>query len=124
MVAEPTMDDIMHPGWDADRDPGFPNAPHYWTPATATGVASELGLELQQDHWDTLRALQEYYARHEDGQIQPRDLHDALEERFHGKGGIRYLYQLFPGGPVAQGCRLAGLEPPAGAVDRGFGSVV
>ena len=30
---------------------------------------------------------------------------------------------LFPGGPVAQGCRLAGLKAPAGAVDRGFGSV-
>jgi hypothetical protein len=30
---------------------------------------------------------------------------------------------LFSGGPVAQGCRLAGLNAPAGAVDRGFGSV-
>lgn len=123
-MAEPTMDDVMHPGWDADRDPSFPHAPHYWTPGKASSAAAEMGIELEQDHWDTLRALQEYYARHEGGQIQARQLHDALEERFHVKGGLRYLYQLFPGGPVAQGCRLAGLEAPAGAVDPGFGSVV
>jgi tRNA 2-thiouridine synthesizing protein E len=30
---------------------------------------------------------------------------------------------LFPGGPLAQGCRLAGLEPPAGAFDPSYGSV-
>jgi tRNA 2-thiouridine synthesizing protein E len=34
------------------------------------------------------------------------------------------LFKLFPKGPIAQGCRLAGLEPPAGSVDLGFGSVV
>lgn len=52
-----------------------------------------------------------------------RELHDALDEKFHWKGGIGYLYRLFPGGPIAQGCRIAGLRAPAGAVDRGFGSV-
>jgi len=34
-----------------------------------------------------------------------------------------YLYQIIPGGPVAEGCRLAGLSVPAGAVDKSFGSV-
>ncbi|MDH5470718.1 MAG: TusE/DsrC/DsvC family sulfur relay protein, partial [Gammaproteobacteria bacterium] len=28
-----------------------------------------------------------------------------------------------PGGPIAQGCRIAGLVPPAGSKDSGFGSV-
>ena len=52
-----------------------------------------------------------------------RVLHDALDEKFHVKGGMKVLYEMFPGGPVAQGCRLAGLEAPAGAVDKSFGSV-
>jgi tRNA 2-thiouridine synthesizing protein E len=70
-----------------------------------------------------VRALQEYYARRAAEAINLRELHDALEERFHRQGGLKYLYQLFPGGPVAQGCRLAGLKAPAGAADKGFGSV-
>ena len=49
-----------------------------------------------------------------------RELHDALDVNFHGKGDIRYLYQIFPGGPVAQGCRIAGLKAPAGATDKSF----
>ncbi|NIO43648.1 MAG: sulfite reductase, partial [Burkholderiales bacterium] len=67
------------------------------------------------------RALQEYFARHEYTRINLRELHDALDEKFHGQGGIRYLYLLFPGGPVAQGCRISGLKAPVGAVDPGFG---
>jgi tRNA 2-thiouridine synthesizing protein E len=70
-----------------------------------------------------LRALQEYFARHDPTDVNLRELHDALDEKFHSQGGIRQLYLLFPGGPVAQGCRLAGLNAPAGAVDKGFGSV-
>ena len=55
--------------------------------------------------------------------IKVRELLDALDEKFHGKGGLKYLYSLFPGGPVAQGCRIAGLQAPAGSTDMGFGSV-
>jgi len=101
----------------------FPHAPADWTPSAALEAAREDGLELGEDHWEALRALQEYYARHEQTAVNLRELHDALDERFHPKGGIRHLYLLFPGGPVAQGCRIAGLKVPAGAIDRGFGSV-
>jgi tRNA 2-thiouridine synthesizing protein E len=52
-----------------------------------------------------------------------RELHDALDERFHARGGIKFLYEQFPGGPIAQGCRFAGLQAPAGAADKSFGSV-
>lgn len=103
--------------------PGFPHAPPNWTRETAESIAQQEQLTLGDDHWAVVRALQGFFARHEDSGINLRDLHDALEEKFHYKGGIKYLYTLLPGGPVAQGCRLAGLEPPAGAVDLGFGSV-
>ena len=61
-------------------------------------------------------------SRHEIG--NRRELVDAMNERFHARGGNRYLYLLFPGGPVAQGCEIAGLRVPSGSVDKSFGSVV
>jgi tRNA 2-thiouridine synthesizing protein E len=117
------MDEIIGGGSGAGKDPRFPQAPGDWTPALAAESARREGLELGEGHWEALRALQEYYAKHEATAVNLRELHDALDEKFHRQGGIRHLYQLFPGGPVAQGCRIAGLKAPAGATDRGFGSV-
>jgi tRNA 2-thiouridine synthesizing protein E len=102
----------------------FPHAPEDWTPGIAEKIALMEGLELVPDHWEAVRALQEYFARHEgDPIIYMRELHDALDERFHSRGGIRSLYLLFPGGPIAQGCRLAGLKAPYLSTDVSFGSV-
>ena len=102
----------------------FPRAPAQWTPADAVEIAQQEHLELGDEHWEAIRALQDYFARHaETPGINKRDLHDALNEKFHVRGGLRHLYEIFPGGPVAQGCRLAGLKPPEGAIDKAFGSV-
>lgn len=106
-----------------DPQTEFRFAPSSWTPAKARDAAAADGLTLVDDHWALIHALQEFHARHATGEIRLRDLQDALEEKFHHRGGMKYLYQLCPGGPVVQGCRLAGLTPPAGAIDRGFGSV-
>lgn len=106
------------------RKHNFSHAPADWTPQDGGTAAEQEGLELGDDHWETVQALQDYFARHsEQPTINMRELHDALDEKFHIKGGIRYLYKLFPGGPIAQGCRIAGLQAPAGATDKGFGSV-
>lgn len=105
-------------------DPSFPHAPLDWTRDAAMTIAREEGLELTEDHWETIRALQNYYAQHQDETvINLRDLHDALDECFHPKGGLKFLYTLFPGGPIAQSCRLAGLKAPFMATDPSFGSV-
>ena len=117
------MDEIVSGGSAPKPDPRFPHAPEGWTAARAAEVAKDEGLQMGEAHWETVRALQEYYARHDLNAVQLRGLHDALGEKFHRLGGLRHLYTLFPGGPVAQGCRIAGLKAPAGASDRGFGSV-
>jgi tRNA 2-thiouridine synthesizing protein E len=117
------MDDIIGGGESTGKDPRFPHAPAGWTAALAAESARREGLELGAEHWEALRALQAYYARQEGNAVNLRGLHDALDEKFHRQGGIKGLYLLFPGGPVAQGCRIAGLKAPAGATDKGFGSV-
>ncbi len=106
------------------KDAQFPHAPEGWTKESALKMAQQEGLKADEEHWQVVRALQEYFAKHEHSAINVRELHDALEENFHAKGGVKYLYKLFPGGPVAQGCRLAGLKAPAGSVDKSFGSVI
>jgi len=115
-----TMTELMNPG-TTTRDAAFPYAPGDWTSAEAESVARGDGIALTEDHWTTIKALQGYFATHERPNM--RELHDALEEDMHSKGGLKYLYEIFPGGPVAQGCRFAGLEVPSGAADRSFGSV-
>ena len=117
------IDAIMQAESGAGKDPQFAHAPDGWTRDGALKVARIEGLDLNEGYWEAVRALQEYYARHQDGSLNLRELHDALDERFHAKGGRKYLFELLPGGPVAQGCRIAGLKAPAGATDKSFGSV-
>lgn len=109
---------------DQDRDPQFPHAPMDWSREEALAIARRENLAMTEAHWDVIRALQSYFASHEDeSNINLRELHDALDEHFHLQGGLKYLYILFPGGPIAQGCRIAGLKAPFLASDRSFGSV-
>jgi tRNA 2-thiouridine synthesizing protein E len=120
-----TMDEILHPGQGSgSSNPDFPDAPNDWQLEQAKQLAADAGLELNSDHLDLIRALQQFFKRHSDASINLRELHDALDERFHSRGGLKFLYEIIPGGPVAQGCELAGLKPPPGSKDLSFGSVV
>ena len=114
------MNEILNPG-SAQTDSNFPHAPQDWTRDSAAAAARADGIALGPDHWEAIGALQAYFATRDKPNM--RELHDALEERFHAKGGLKYLYEAFPGGPIAQGCRFAGLQPPAGTTDKSFGSV-
>ncbi|MDO9387284.1 MAG: TusE/DsrC/DsvC family sulfur relay protein [Thiobacillus sp.] len=112
------------PGYETQPIPDFPHAPFDWSRHQAEEVAKTEGLTLTETHWEVVRALQELCSQNAEPALNARDMHDALDEHFHAEGGIKYLYELFPEGPLAQGCRLAGLEPPAGAQDKGMGSAV
>lgn len=120
-TAPRTMYDIVHPGVEAVMDPSFRDAPEGWTPAQARELAAKTGFNLTEDHWEVIRVLQGCYK----DEVSPRIrlLHDALNARFTRKGGMKYLFGILPGGPIAQGCALAGLKPPAGATNVSFGSV-
>ena len=115
-----TMSEIMNPSLGI-KDKNFPHAPFGWKKAEVESAAKSDGINVIDDVWDVVRALQEYYKK----AIKPsvRELHDALDEKFHSKGGLTYLYQILPGGPIVQGCVLAGLDVPAGCVDAAEGSV-
>lgn len=117
------MTEFVHFAPLSESVPGYPFAPMDWSEDDAERMAHEEGIELGADHLEVLSALQEYFSKHDKQDLNVRELHDALDEKFHLRGGMKYLYVLFPGGPVAQGCQLAGLPIPTSAIDRSFGSV-
>ncbi|NTV95234.1 MAG: TusE/DsrC/DsvC family sulfur relay protein [Thiobacillus sp.] len=100
----------------------FINDMDSWTEGQARAQARTEGLELNEEHMEVICWLRDFYAdcgRPENG----RSLAHAMEEGFADRGGKRYLFKLFPNGPVLQGCRLAGVPMPPGTVDKSFGSV-
>jgi len=92
-----------------------------WSEQTAEQLAREAGVSLTDEHLEVLRFLRDRFS-HEGQARSARQVIEALEKRFSERGGRRYLYQLFPGGPVTQGSQLAGLPQPAYSTDRSFGS--
>jgi TusE/DsrC/DsvC family sulfur relay protein len=92
-----------------------------WDEQRATTLARAEGLDLDQPRMQVLTFLRDTYIEHGFPE-HARDLSEMLDAAFRSTGGIKHLYELFPGGPVDQGCRLAGLPTPAGSSDASFGS--
>ena len=54
-----SMNDILHPGGSVD--PEFPHGPEGWNRQNAESVAGDEALNLTDDHWEAIRALQDYF---------------------------------------------------------------
>ena len=103
----------------------FPHAPPGWSQAAAHSTATVEGLECKRESLGRRACACRNFTR---ATTIPISMHVNYMMRwrntFHSRGGMKFLYKLLPGGPVTQGCRLAGLEPPAGSADKSFGSVM
>ncbi len=93
-----------------------------WDEDVARALAEAEGIELSDDHWDVIHYLRER-CQTEGTECSARQVSKALAERYADRGGKRYLYTLFPGGPVFQASKIAGIPMPAHVVDLSFGSV-
>ena len=91
-----------------------------WNRGVAESLAREVGVELSDQGWELVQFLRHYYE--ELGGIEhSRDLSAMLDQRYKAKGGLRYLFTLFPGGPITQGCKIAGIPIPKDSSDPSFG---
>lgn len=94
-----------------------------WSKDVAQELAKEENIDLSVNHWRVILFLREHYQ-----QCGPcssgRIVLGLLQEKFAVQGGKKHLYHLFPGGPVVQGCKLAGLPLPPYSTDASFGSVM
>lgn len=109
----------------ADDRRGDPNGNlfdlEHWSPFMVRQLAAQEGIgELTEAHWHVIYLLRNLYR--ENGQAEnAREVMRLLELDFIDEGGGRYLYELFPKGPVSQGSRLAGVPPPRHASEPSFG---
>ena len=92
-----------------------------WNESRARDLARQDGIELTDEHLGIIRYLRDCYADH-GGTVNARALAHNIEEEFAGAGGHRFLYSLFPRGPIAQATRYAGLPMPPGTRDPSFGT--
>jgi TusE/DsrC/DsvC family sulfur relay protein len=95
---------------EVDED-GFIAEPALWDEDLARFLAErEEGItDLTPDHWKVIHYLNRYYA--EFG-IAPMVRKLCKETGFQ----LRYIYELFPGGPARGACKVAGLPKPTGCV--------
>ena len=74
----------------SERATSFRYAPADWSESEAREWAESQGLDMDDDHWEVVYALQEYCSRHECNKYSVRELHDALDEKFHEKGAVLF----------------------------------
>lgn len=113
---------ITRPSFDAPERMDRHNELTHWNRDTAMKSAAREEIALSDEHWKAIVILRRYYLEH-GWPTHPHILVRELDKAFSGAGGTRYLYRLFPRGPLAQGARIAGLPVPVNVTDKSFGSV-
>ncbi len=107
--------------FDADPEGNLLNLAD-WNEGIARQLAAEEDIQLTSKHIEVIQYLRNHYR--DNGQAENgRSLFTDLVDRFANEGGKKYLYSLFPHGPIMQGCKIAGLPPPPNSADPSFGSV-
>jgi tRNA 2-thiouridine synthesizing protein E len=107
-----------------DHDPqGHLHGLPRWSREIALRQARDEGMdELSEMHWRVIYTLRGRYREH--GRAESaRQIMRVLERDYLEEGGRRYLYLLFPKGPISQGSRLAGVPAPPYSSDPSFGWV-
>lgn len=83
--------------------------------------AQQAGIKLSEEHWDVIDFVLDVYDNCEECR-SARQLMALMDKQFKSEGGKRYLYGLFPEGPVSQIHDLAGMAALSSQRDYGFGT--
>lgn len=86
------------------NEEGYLTDASQWDKSVAEEIAKELNINLTEEHWKVIEYLRE---QHDEGV--------EMTIRKVGKSGIvdiKGLYELFPGGPLKNSSKIAGLPRP------------
>jgi len=100
---------------EVDED-GYLTNLEQWNKEVADALAKTEGIEMTESHWEVVNFLRDYYAEFKIApmiRILTKEIGKKLGKE---KGNTKYLYELYPGGPAKQACKIAGLPKPTGCV--------
>ncbi|MFC1910183.1 TusE/DsrC/DsvC family sulfur relay protein [Chloroflexota bacterium] len=94
---------------DVDED-GFIQEPDKWTKEVAEDLAKEEeAYPMGEEHWKLVNYLRNYYLENEIAPpVRILTKQTGLD--------LKKIYELFPKGPAAGACKVAGLPKPTGCV--------
>ena len=91
---------------------GFLKDRQAWTRELATVFAADEGITLQDEHWEVIHLLREYFEEFDASPANRALVKYAKLKLGSCKGSSIYLMSLFPGSPARVGSRIAGLPKP------------
>ena len=91
---------------------GFLKDQQAWTRELASVFAAEEGIALQDEHWEVIYLLREYFEEFDVSPANRALVKYAKLKLGPSKGSSIYLMSLFPGSPARVGSRIAGLPKP------------
>ncbi|MES9904212.1 MAG: TusE/DsrC/DsvC family sulfur relay protein [Sedimenticola sp.] len=106
----------------ATENSTMPSSFDEWSEASAIELAKEENIELTSEHWAVVHFIRNH-CESNGTSCSARLLLKTMTAQFKRQGGKRYLYTLFPHGPVVQASKIAGIPLPANSLDLSFGSV-
>jgi dissimilatory sulfite reductase related protein len=89
---------------------GYLIEPGDWNEDVAQALANEENIQLNDDHWDVIRFMRDYFEEHQviaDARFSIKHLAGRV-----GRDAQKKLFELFPYGYVKQACKIAGMRRP------------
>ena len=87
-----------------------------WQRDVAIEMAIRDGIELNEQHWESIDFLRAYHQRFATAPPMRLLVKEIGHQFGVDKASSRYLYRLFPDGPARQACRYAGLPKPVSCI--------
>ncbi len=87
-----------------------------WNEGVAGYIAEQEGVDMTEAHWEVVNFLRDYYQKYQIAPMIKILVKEIGKVMGPEKGNTKYLYELYPGGPAKQACKIAGLPKPTGCV--------